>query len=220
MLTCYGHECRLPRGDLTYVAFRTAALATIDQLQLTDDLEGEIAAGERFGFLAAVPLLAPIDPIVQLDLLGEVWARQHVCQLIEATLLDAAVVYAACDAAAHVSHTRIELIHLYLREGPRRVRVKVRPEMTERFEALFDVFWDDIDFLSLSEWQDMPAEQVEHLKQLLRVADDTPLFQALDRGAISSDFGQNLRGLLTKPEVAEALELGQRTGCVRQPRTD
>ena len=96
----------------------------------------------------------------------------------------------------------------------------VAPEMAERFEALFDVFWDDIDFLSLSEWQDMPAEQVEHLKQLLRVADDTPLFQALERGAVSGAFGQNLQGLLTESEVTEALELGQRTGCVRPPRAD
>lgn len=157
---------------------------------------------------------------MQLDLLGDVWARQRVREPIEATLLDAAVVYAACDAAAHVSSGQIEMIQLYLREGPRRVRVKIRPEMADRFEALFDAFWDDIDFLSLSEWQDMPSEQAEQIKQLMRVPDDTPLFQALERGAISDAFGQNLRGLLTKPEIAEALEIGGRTGSVPKRRAN
>ena len=52
-------------------------------------------ARRTWRFIAAVPLLAPIDPIVQLDLLGEVWARQRVREPIEATLLDAAVVRAA-----------------------------------------------------------------------------------------------------------------------------
>ena len=58
--------------------------------------------------------------------LGEVWARRRVREPIEATLLDATAVYAACDAASHVSSGQIETIQLYLREGSRRVRVKTR----------------------------------------------------------------------------------------------
>lgn len=86
--------------------------------------------------------------------------------------------------------------------------------MADRFESLFDAFWEDIDFLSLSEWQDMPVEQAEQLKRWLRVPDDGPLFEALERGTVSQAFAHSLRGLMTEEEVEEALALRRRTGCV------
>lgn len=215
MLTCYGHTCRLPRGDLTYAAFRVAAVATLDELEwLNDDRDEDLTPGEGFGFLAQVPLLESIDPIIQLDLLGEVWARQRPREPVEATLLDAAVVYAACQETEDLLRDEARLVRLYLREGPKSVRVKFNVDTAERFEALFDSFWDDLDFLTLGEWLDLPGDRAELLKRHMRMADDAPLFQALERGTVSEAFGRNLRGLLTSSEIEGALALGRRTGSV------
>lgn len=215
MLTCYGHTCHLPRGYLTYAAFRTAAVATLDELEWFEDgAESELYLGEGCGFLSQVPLLESIDPIIQLDLLGEVWARQHPREPVEATLLDAAVVYAACQETEDLLRDEARLVRLYLRDGPKSVRIKFNVDTAERFEGLFDSFWDDLDFLTLGEWLDLPGDRAEFLKRHMRMADDAPLFQALERGTVSEAFGQNLHGLLTTSEIEKALALGRRTGSV------
>ena len=215
MLTCYGHTCRLPRGDLTYVAFRTAALATLDDLDwVSDDLEAVLNAGTPIGFLSAVPLLANLDPIVQLDLLGDVWSRQRPRRHIEATLLDAAVVYAACETIRNLLSRHAARVQMYLREAPRSVRAKVDIYAAEKFEALFERFWDDLDFLTLSEWQDLPSAHSGFLKRYMNMADDSPLFDALKQGTVSKAFRKNLHGVLTDDEVDEALAFGRRTGSV------
>jgi hypothetical protein len=216
MLTCYGHSCRLPRGDLTYVAFRVAAIATLDDAQTIAELEQFEAPEEQAaGFMTAVPLLASIDPIVQIDLLADVWTRQRPRECIEATLFDAAVVYAVCQTTERLFRGDLSLVKLFLREGPRSVRAKLDTDTAERFEPLFDQFWDDLDFLTLSDWQDLPSQDAEALKRWLRMADDTPLFRALERGVVSDQFRQNLRGLLTEDETDEALDVGRRLGSVK-----
>ena len=49
------------------------------------------------------------------------------------------------------------------------------PKTAERLEELFDRFWDDIDFLTLSDWEDMDTQHAAALKQLMRFPDDTPI---------------------------------------------
>src|SRR4051794_30877364 len=100
MLTCYGHEVRLPQNDLAYVGFRLAALDTLCQMDAChghgtgeDDLDG---------FLTEVPLLEQTAPAVQVDLLADAWCRHQAPELHEASLLDAAVVYAAFCTAGRV----------------------------------------------------------------------------------------------------------------------
>lgn len=59
MLTCYGHAGRLPRGDLTYIAFRVAVSATLDDAQsIAEVKESTSPVDAPSGFTAAVPLLA------------------------------------------------------------------------------------------------------------------------------------------------------------------
>ena len=203
MLTCYSHSCRLPRGDLTYLAFRVAALDTLDNIEISGEL-GE-SPDEVGGFLGQVPILQQVLPPVQIDLLGETWSRQRTAELIEATLLDAAIVYAACQTAASVIEDDLKLAKLYLDGGPRQVRASITPNTPDRLDALFDRFWDDIDFLTLSDWQDMDAAQAAFLKRIMRFPDDQPIYEALSRGRLSPDLPSNLVGLLTRKEIEECV---------------
>lgn len=205
MLTCYAHTCRLPRGDLTYMAFRLSLLDTVEEILMYQDLKE--APDETAGFLLHVPILEGVPLEIQIDLLAEVWARQHQRKLIEANLLDAAIVYAVCEEAARIVHDEAELAEAYLRGGPRKPKVKLGKRLAERFESLFDDFWDDIDFLSLSDWQDLDADHVAALKQVLRFPDDQPIYDALERGRVSSELESNLRGLLTPSEIREVVGL-------------
>jgi predicted small secreted protein len=72
-----------------------SALVDIDRADL--DEEGD----EPAGFLGFhVPLLRQVPVGVQLDLLGETWARHRSAEPVPATLLDGALLYAACETAA------------------------------------------------------------------------------------------------------------------------
>lgn len=71
MLTCYGHEIRLPQSDLAYVGFRLAALDTLCQM---DACYGS-GDDEISGYLGEVPMLEQVAPTVQVDLLADAWRR-------------------------------------------------------------------------------------------------------------------------------------------------
>ena len=100
MLTCYGHEIRLPNDDLAYLAFRLAVQETLSDIELYRDLEEE--PDYPAGYLSEVPFLEHVPLQVQVDLLAETWNRHQQTELIEASLLDAAIVYAACQTAARI----------------------------------------------------------------------------------------------------------------------
>src|SRR5947208_771807 len=105
MLTCYGDEVRLPQNDLAYVGFRLAALDTLCQMDVCQGSgEDDIA-----GYLAEVPLLEQAAPAVQVDLLADVWRRHRADTRHEASLLDAAVVYAAFCTAGRVIDDEFKL---------------------------------------------------------------------------------------------------------------
>ena len=203
MLTCYGHSCRLPQGDLTYLAFRLAVLDTSEEILICKESgeEPDTAAG----FMVYVPILAEVPAAVQIDLLAEVWKRQRASDLTEANLLDAAVVYAVCEDAARIVRDEPEVAKLYLKEGPRKIKTRLTRRTAERLEQLFDNFWDDVDFLTLSDWQDMDAEHAAALKQLFRFPDDQPIYDALSRGQVSPRLASNLEGLLTQEEIEEVV---------------
>lgn len=55
---------------------------------------------------------------------------------------------------------------------PPRVRYKFSGRTSERlYESLF-AFWDDEDFLSLSELQNLTPEHARHIRELLRLPDE------------------------------------------------
>jgi hypothetical protein len=103
MLTCYGHQVRLPHNDLAYLAFRLAVQETLSDIELFRDLEEE--PDYPTGYLSEVPFLEQVPLQVQVDLLAETWNRHQQPELVEASLLDAAIVYAACQTAAWISKT-------------------------------------------------------------------------------------------------------------------
>src|SRR5262245_50069247 len=154
MLTCYGDEVRLPQNDLAYVGFRLAVLDTLCQMDICHGSGDE----DISGYLAEVPVLEQVAPAVQVDLLAEAWRRHQAPELHEASLLDAAVVYAAFCTAGRVVNDEFEVATAWLKAGPRRVRCRLSGRTSERLHDLFFEFWDDEDFLSLSALQDLPPE--------------------------------------------------------------
>src|SRR5262249_21592614 len=100
MLTCYSHKVRLPQNDPAYVGFRVAGLDTLCQLEISQEPGGDDEA--PFGYLVEVPLLERVAPAVQVDLLADAWRRHRDTARHRASLLDAAVLYAAFGTAGRV----------------------------------------------------------------------------------------------------------------------
>jgi hypothetical protein len=199
MLTCYGDEVRLPQSILAYVGFRLAALDTLCQMDACHGTgDDEIA-----GFLAEVPLLAQAAPAVQIDLLAGAWRRHQAPEPHEASLLDAAVIYTAFCIAGRVVNDQFDIARSWLKAGPRRVRCRLGGHTAERLYDLFFEFWDDEDFLSLSELQDLTPEHARHVRELLRLPDEVirELEDVLTRARASPAVLTNLKGLLTQEEI-------------------
>jgi hypothetical protein len=51
------------------------------------------------GYLSEVPFLEQVPLPVEVDLLADTWARHRKPDFVEASLLDAAIVYSACETA-------------------------------------------------------------------------------------------------------------------------
>src|SRR5262245_3185895 len=199
MLTCYGDEVRLPQTDLAFVGFRLGVLDTLCQMDACRESGDE----DLSGYLAEVPILEQVAPAVQVDLLADAWRRHQAPELHEASLLDAAVVYAAFCTAGRVVSDEFELARAWLKAGPRRVRCRLTRRTPERLHELFFEFWDDEDFLSLSELQDLAPEHARHVRELMRWPDETiqQMEEVLTRWRPSPLVLTNLEGLLTAVEI-------------------
>ena len=165
MLTCYGHNVRLPQNDLAYVAFRIALQDTLSNIELHLDLEEE--PDLPVGYLTEVPFLEQVPLPVQVDLLADAWARHFKPDLIEASLLDAAIVYAACMTAGHIIDDMPEVALVMLRDGPRKVHPRIIRRASDRLEEMFEGFWDDRDFFLIEEFQGLPPDHAKRVKYLL-----------------------------------------------------
>jgi hypothetical protein len=201
MLTCYGDQVRLPQGDLAYVGFRLAALDTLCQMEMSHGLDDE--DGVPFGYLAEVPFLAQVAPVVQVDLLADVWRRHREEAPHEASLLDAAAVYAAFRTAGRVLSDEPKVARLWLKAGPRQVRGRLGSRARQRFWGLFFEFWDDVDFLSVGELQDLTPEHAKAVREMMRLPDGAfeQMEEVLTRYRASPAVLANLEGLLTGTEI-------------------
>jgi hypothetical protein len=201
MLTCYGDEVRLPQNDLAYVGFRLAALDTLCQMDICQGLDDEDDV--PFGYLMEVPFLAQVAPVVQVDLLADTWRRHRDAALHEASLLDAAVVYAAFHTAGRVISDEPTLARSWLRAGPQQVRGKVTRRTHQRLGDLFFEFWDDVDFLSIEELQDLTPEHARAVREMMRLHDGAfeQMEEVLMRCRASPTVLTNLEGLLTAAEI-------------------
>lgn len=202
MLTCYGDEVRLPQNDLAYVGFRLAALDTLCQMDLCQGLDD--ADDVPFGYLVEVPFLAHAAPVVQVDLLAGVWRRHRDAALYEASLLDAAVIYAAFGTAGRVLNDERKLARLWLKAGPQQVCCKISRRTHQRLHDLFFEFWDDVDFLSIDELQDLTPEHAKAVREMMRLHDGAfeQMEEVLMRCRVSPAILTNLDGLLTADEIA------------------
>jgi hypothetical protein len=201
MLTCYGHEVRLPQSDLAYVGFRLAVLDTLCQMDICQDLDDEDDV--LFGYLMEVSFLAQVAPVVQVDLLDNVWRRHRDAALHEASLLDAAVVDAAFRTAGRVISDERKLARLWLKAGPQQVRCKIARRTHQRLHDLFFEFWDDVDFLSLEELQDLTPEHARAVREMMCLHDRAfeQMEEVLMRCRASPAIPTNLEGLLTAEEI-------------------
>jgi hypothetical protein len=202
MLTCYDDEVRLPQNDLVYVAFRLAALETLCEMDIAQ-ASGEEDDEQSSGFLVEVPLLAQVAPAVQVDLLADAWSRHQAAELHEATLLDAAVLYAACRTAARIINDEQTIARAWLKSGPRRIRCRFSDWTPERLQEMFFEFWDDIDFLSVSALQDLAPEHAQTVREVMGfLAEDIEqMEEALARYRESRAVLANREGLLTEKEI-------------------
>ena len=144
---------------------------------------------------------------MQVDLLADTWARHRQPDLIEASLLDAAVVYAACKTAGRIIDDMPEVAVAWLQGGPRKVPARIIKRAPQRLEELFDAFWDDQDFLLIEELQDLPPDRAGQIKDILRLPDEViePMYAVLERWNLSPNVATNLAGLLTDAEIRKAL---------------
>ena len=168
MLVCYHNQAKLPQNDLVDLAFLFALHETVAEIELSSDLEDE-DENMPVGFLATVPFLHPVPSPVQVELLGETWSRHRVSTRCQATLLDAAVVYAAFMLGMRVVNDEPDLAAAWLKHGHRIINPRILHRAPERLEELFDRWWDDRDFLMLENFYDLPPEQAEFVKAQMRI---------------------------------------------------
>ena len=204
----YASHPRLPQNDLIYVAFRLCFFDVFSELEMQQDVEFDDEWNS--GFLTQVPFFDAVPPFVQLDLLAEVWAKHHSTELIPAKLLDAAVLWSIFDDAGRIG---LEIwegdLSTVLEDGPRQVDVIMDETLAEQWQEIFDVFWDDVDFLSLSNMLDTPPEKAEMIRSLLMIPEEwvDEMFDVLSRIRASPSITENLRGLMTDQEIADHREL-------------
>ncbi len=201
MLTGCDDEVQLAQSDLTYVGFRLAALDTLCQMDICQDFDDEDDV--IFGYLVEVPFLAQVAPVVQVDLLADVWRRHRDVALHEASLLDAAVVYAAFNTAGRVISDEPKIARLWLKAGPQQVRCKLGSRAHPSLRNLFFKFWDDVDFLSVDELQELTPEHARAVREMMRLQDGEfeQMEEVLMRCRAFPAVLTNLEGVLTGAEI-------------------
>jgi hypothetical protein len=195
----------LPQSCLSYVAFRVAFQETIERIALARQMSEDETDG--FGYLTEVPFLRSVPPHVQLDLLAETWSKHSASESIEASFVDEAVVYAACETSARIAEEDPADIARYLKRGPQQVSLAGEKVLPSRLRSLHLNLSNEGDFLMISQFEDMQPDESRWLKRKFHI-DETKLqvmFDALARWHISPAFAKNLKGLLSPREIARAL---------------
>jgi hypothetical protein len=193
----------LPQTDLTYFAFRVAFCDTLERIVLAE--QARMTADASFGYLTEVPFLRNVAPRVQLDLLLDTWTRHSAPAAVNSTLLDEAVVYAACETSARIVDADRKAIRRFLRGGPRPLYPVLDDRLMQSLHALHVNLSNEGDFLLISQFQDLPPENARTLKARFRLNDDAcePLFDALGRWHVAPDFCDRGRGLMTPQEATK-----------------
>lgn len=194
------NEGGLPQDELTYAAFRLAAIDTLMQIEMAQHSPD---GADPIGFLDAVPVLAEVAPVVQVDLLADAWHRHRSAESHKASLLDAAVVYAVCETAARLVQEIPELVGSHLASGPTPCHLTIDQALPERFQSLFESFWGDIDFMTLEYFGDIAPDKARRIKKVMGISNSQvkKLESALARAHASPEILTRLQGLLTEEEL-------------------
>ena len=200
MLVCYHNQSILPEDDLVYLAFLFSLNETIADIEIYSDLNDDDVP---CGFLAMVPFLHAVPLQVQVELLGETWSNHRHENQFQATLLDAAIVYAAFMTASRIIDDEPGLAADWLADNILKVNSRIIHRAPERLESLFDCWWDDRDFLMLDDFQDMPPEQAKSIRMMMRLPEAMiePMFDVLERGRVLPNVGDKLKGLISPEEI-------------------
>jgi len=192
----------LPDVDVAYIALRLSFFETLERMTLAQQLgvEGEGA----YGYLAEVPFLRNVAPQVQLDLLLDCWQKLRSRDDHAATLVDEAVVYAACETAARIVEVDEEFLGQFLENGPRTLpKAWQGGALADELRFLHLGLPNDGDFLLISQFQDVEPEEADRLKAAfgLNSAGCEGLLDVIGRWHVSLEFSKNAYGLLDNSEI-------------------
>jgi hypothetical protein len=191
MLTRPGSNKAFPKNDLSYVAF----VVTVETLYVAFQ---ESAEDEPHGFLDAVPLLARVPAAAQVDLLAEVWSRHDAPRVHRDTLLDAAVLFCACDVAAVTMREKPEVARVAVQQAYHQLDVRLDRWTRDRVHALYPRWWMRFNP------REVESASAPVLAQFPRAL-ATPLLEAANREGPSPELGRRLQGLMNPRDVRDLL---------------
>ena len=200
---------KLPQSMLSYLAFRTAFLETLERMTWT--LQFASLDEDRFGFLTEVPFLRAVPPHVQLDLLASTWWKHLSPDNFTADLVDEAIVYAVCEVSARIAEEDPALIQRFMQKGPLPAQVVVDHQLATELRNLHLKLSNDGDFLLIGQFADLPPDEALRLKQKFQF-DPTradPMFEALGRWHIAANFPLRAEHLLSPEEIKLSFEIMQ-----------
>ncbi len=207
------HE-KLPQSLLTYVAFRVALRRTWEAIHIGPRTGGDDAETERNGYLAEVPFLREASLAVQVDVLSRTWQLHMQPEIIQADLLDEAVLYAVCEATAQFVEHEPQQVHRTLMNGPLDLMIPVDLALAADLRQLYLQLPTEGDFLLVGQFLDMPPTDAAEWKQKLGVTETQlqQFFDVLSQWRARPETLAHLRGLITdseRTELAAALQLAK-----------
>ncbi len=208
MCMIFINDAKLPRSEASYLAFRLAFQETFERISLARQFRE--CTQDGFGYLTEVPFLSGVSPMVQLELLASTWSRHFSEADFSGTLLDEAVIYAACERAAwSLENESLSVIKRYLAKGPVCNALIPRREWSREMRRLHESLCADADFLLISQFEDLPPGEADVLKREWGIEDARlqPLFDCQERWFAASGMRDNLAGLLTPAEIELVSEL-------------
>ncbi|HET6423499.1 MAG TPA: hypothetical protein VFG20_07430 [Planctomycetaceae bacterium] len=203
---------RLPQSLLSYVAFRVALKRTWNALAVPERVTRFYRDPDQPGYLAEVPFLRETSPAVQLEVLARTWKRHMQPDVVQADLLDEAVLYAACESTAACIELHPRTVTGSLHDGPLDLAVPVDVNLASDLRHLYLQMANDGDFLLVGQFLDMPPDDALDWKRKLGVAPESLelFFDVLSRWRARPEMLADLQGLITDAEqasLAEALEI-------------
>ena len=196
---------QLPQSLLSYVAFRVALRRTWDAVPTGSRVTAFYAEPDRNGYLAEVPFLREASLAVQIEILARTWHRHMQREIIQADLLDEAVLYAVCEATAQCVEHEPQQVHRGLMAGPMDLMVPVDLSLAGDLRQLYLQLPTEGDFLLIGQFLDMPPDDATEWKQKLGVTEKQleQFFDVLSQWRARPETLTHLRGLITDSERAE-----------------